>query len=262
MPTPQATEASTQPPVQASNEANFSESLPEDLRGDATLQKFKDVGGLAKSYLELQKMTGSSVRIPGENATPEEQAKFFARLGRPESPEKYALQRPELPEGMKWDEKLEGEFRSTAHQIGLNDKQAQALLGWYSKWQLGQMENFEAGMKQTEEALKKEWGGDYEGKKALAQRAVVKLVDEEAQNILLNTALGNNASLIKLFARVGEILGESPSPHGESSMEAGASEEILAIMNNPKHAYWNDRDSGHEEAVQKMKALREKALKR
>ena len=43
--------------------------LPEDLRDNDTLSKFKDVGALGNSYLELQKMVGSRIKLPAEDAS-------------------------------------------------------------------------------------------------------------------------------------------------------------------------------------------------
>jgi hypothetical protein len=42
--------------------------VPEALR--PRVEKFKDVGTLAKSYAELESAAGSMVRIPAENASP------------------------------------------------------------------------------------------------------------------------------------------------------------------------------------------------
>lgn len=51
-------------------------SFPEEIRQDASWQKFDDVGSVAKSYVELQKMTGRSIAIPDEKALPEDVEKW------------------------------------------------------------------------------------------------------------------------------------------------------------------------------------------
>ncbi len=42
-----------------------------EFANNQSLQEYKDINGLAKSHIELQKMMGSSIRIPAENASPE-----------------------------------------------------------------------------------------------------------------------------------------------------------------------------------------------
>ena len=43
-------------------------TLPEDLQANSSLHKFKDTGGLAKSYMELEGKMGNSMRVPGADA--------------------------------------------------------------------------------------------------------------------------------------------------------------------------------------------------
>jgi len=52
------------------------QSFPEEIRQDASWQKFDDVGGIAKSYVEIQKMAGRSIAIPDEKAAPEDLEKW------------------------------------------------------------------------------------------------------------------------------------------------------------------------------------------
>jgi len=94
-------------------------SLPEELRTEKSLEKYKSVPEVAKAYVEASKLMGNAVHMPKADATQEEFDKFYARLGRPESPDKYELKRPENPAGGQWDEGLEKEFRTAAHASGL-----------------------------------------------------------------------------------------------------------------------------------------------
>jgi hypothetical protein len=63
-----------------SDSVSFIDSLPEDLRSEPSLADFKDLSGLAKSYVSAQKMLGSSVRIPTEEASPEAREEFYSKL--------------------------------------------------------------------------------------------------------------------------------------------------------------------------------------
>ena len=46
--------------------------MSDDLKENATLQKFKDVGSLSSSYLSMQEMLGSRVKMPSEESSEDE----------------------------------------------------------------------------------------------------------------------------------------------------------------------------------------------
>src|SRR5690349_5364801 len=47
---------------------SWTSSLQEELRKEAGLAKFKDISGLAKSYLEAEKRISGSVKLPTEKS--------------------------------------------------------------------------------------------------------------------------------------------------------------------------------------------------
>src|SRR6185437_3686507 len=105
-------------------------ALPPDVAKQyPTLTKFKDLPSLAKSYAELEKSYGSSLRMPAPDAPQEERDAFYSKLGRPESPDKYEIK---FGEGVAVDDKLLGSFREAAHKLGLSQQQAQALGEWWA----------------------------------------------------------------------------------------------------------------------------------
>jgi hypothetical protein len=52
------------------------DSLPEGIKNDPGIKDFKSPEDLAKSFINLQKMLGNSIRPPGPDATPEDKKKF------------------------------------------------------------------------------------------------------------------------------------------------------------------------------------------
>ena len=155
--------------------------LPEDLRDNDTLSKFKDVGALGNSYLELQKMVGSRVKLPAEDATEEDINSFYNQIGRPETPDKYELN---IPESNYQQEKIK-EFLDQAHASGLTNKQAQAAVDFYHSMEVDGQVNSDAAMQQArldaETSLKKEWGPtDYAKNLAVSRRAFNRFADEPA----------------------------------------------------------------------------------
>lgn len=229
--------------------ADWRASLPEELRSEESIKNFKDVADLTKGFVETKKMVGNAIRIPKADAKPEEFDAFYARLGRPETPDKYEFTRPQVPENVKYDEEMETAFKGMAHKAGLSPRQAQALLEGYNEMQVKRLSGYTGQMEQGIAALKKEWGANYEKQIGLASRVVKEVGGEEMINLLNETGLGNHPTLVKFFAKLGAesadpgfIIGED---HHDAASQDAIKLKINEIMNDPKHPY-NDSHAGYE----------------
>lgn len=90
-----------------------------------------DVKALAKKAYEQEKLIGGAVKLPGKDATDEERAAFFNKLGRPEKEDGYELTVPkELPEDLPYDGERAKSFKSIAHKLGLSAEQAKGVHDW------------------------------------------------------------------------------------------------------------------------------------
>lgn len=124
------------------------EALPEDIRFvedkdtkekkvNPTLEKFKDIPSLAKSYLEAQKVISSKGVILPNLKDPKDVERFHtemskAGLGRPETPEGYKFTDPQgLREDIAKQNALDKPFAQWAHKAGLTQAQAQELRAAY-----------------------------------------------------------------------------------------------------------------------------------
>ena len=117
-------------------------SLPEDIRSDPSWEKFNDLKDIPKSYVELQKMNGNALRIPDENATPEDVEKWkgdnlpkLAARGMIDLPaakaEDYKL--PTI-EGAKFDDGLVNSFvKEVALETKMTPKQFEAVVAFQHK---------------------------------------------------------------------------------------------------------------------------------
>lgn len=126
-----------------------------------------DPKALATKAFNQEKLLGSSIRLPGKDATPEERDAFLNKLGRPEAADKYELKAPaNMPEGLPYDGEVATGFRAAAHAAGLSQAQAAALHDWYvgmaSEAYNGQaqasQEALAAKATQATEELVKLWG--------------------------------------------------------------------------------------------------------
>lgn len=170
------------------------------------------------SYAELEKLQGSSLRVPGQDAPKEEWDKFHARLGRPEKPEAYEFKRPEgLPENVPYSDELATQAKGWFHEAGLPPRQAQSLhdkwIGYVASQQQAAIEAQGKAVTEAHDVLVKDWGPtDSEGFKArhqLANRAITQLglVDSfKKGGILLPDGALTDATLAKALAQVGEAM--------------------------------------------------------
>ena len=262
------------PDPNAGNLTDWRGGLPEDLRAEKSLEVIKgkdwsEAGPtLAKSYVEAQKMIGGSVRIPKEDAKPEEIAAFYGKLGRPEAPEKYDFQRPMLPQGA-WSEDAEKEFRKLAHDHGLTNKQVQALVKYHGDTILGAMQQTARQTEANVAEIKRKYGADFGNRAAMAEKAVFYLSEEagvpfeRVKEFLESTGLGNHPVLFELFGKLGESYLEHGFIRAEGipgSAKEAALAKIKAIQADPKHPFWND-GPGHKEAMEEWESLHKQAYK-
>ncbi|MBL4837750.1 MAG: hypothetical protein JKY34_09245 [Kordiimonadaceae bacterium] len=97
------------------------------------------VNAMIESYSALEKKQGSSLTMPGENATPEERAAFFDKASSawaPQSGDGYHYAMPaELPADFAYNQDFVTEASGWFHEAKLTPTQAQFL---HDKW-VGQM---------------------------------------------------------------------------------------------------------------------------
>lgn len=238
-------------------------SLPEALRGEKTFDKFNDpdpdkvFGKIAESYFNLEKHAGGAVRIPGENATPEERRAFYARLGVPEKPEGYGIE-VKVPEGLPWDKAAEGRFVSKAHELGLTKAQVQGVLDHY----LGDVQAAVTAQAQAKAAtaesaygeMQKEWGGLTDRNVALVQRVVKEFGGDEFAGYLDESGLGNDPRLMRFVHKVGGMLLEDNLIQGGTTLgitKLDAKAELDKIMTSPEYM------KGDKATIERVRELAE-----
>lgn len=103
-------------------------ALNEDNSAWLANKGFKSNDDIVNSYRNLERQLGNSVTLPGDDAKPEDLAKFRSRLGVPDKPDGYELKLPDgLPEQMPYPDEDVAAFKGWAHEAGLTPKQAQAI---------------------------------------------------------------------------------------------------------------------------------------
>ena len=185
----------------------------------------------------------------------------------PDNAHAYALKRPDLPQGIPWDEGFEKAALPIAHGLGLSPQQLQGLVDFYAGHQA---EAFAAAgrARQLEEtrateALRAEWGPDYAVKLSQAARAARYFGGDELVNLLNESGLGNNPQLIRAFEKAGALLGEdslkgAAESSGRSLAPADAMRKARELMQKP--GYLKREHPDHFDLVAEVNAMFERAL--
>jgi hypothetical protein len=232
--------------------------LSEDLQGNDTLSKFKDVSSLGNSYVELQKLVGSRVKVPTDDSTEEDVNSFYNQIGRPESPDKYSI---DLPSDSYPQEVIQS-FLKEAHASGLTNKQAQSAINFYNTIETDGQINSDAAMQQAkvdaESALKKEWGpSEYAKELAVSRRAFNRFADDDLKAFVNETGVTNNVAMIKFLNRIGKAFSEPDM--GGAGKDSGSIDgdsakiEISAMLKDKTHKYnealFDNTHPKHAEAI-------------
>lgn len=239
------------------------DSMPEELRDNATLKKYKGVDELANAYINAQKhISAEKIVIPGKGATEADWTNVFKKLGLPEGLDKY-----ELKFGEKTDKQFADSFKEQAFKSGVLPTQAQKLVEWFDKQastgavelQKAQVADIEKGLN----GLKAEWGDAYQANMARAVRAVNELGGKEVMAAFDATGAGNDPRILKFLAGVAKTLWKEDSSAGagtgannlNSVSPDQAQAQIKSIQGDTTHPYHHADHPAHKEAVKEMQKL-------
>lgn len=258
-------EGSSEPLTQTeTSDTSWKDSLPEDLRDNPSIRDIKDVDSLAKSFVHAQSMMGKDkVVIPGPNASDEERSDFYSRLGRSE---KYSIPKPDMPEGVEFDQELSDKMLGIMHKAGLSDSQAKAIYDSYNEYEREfhskTQKDMETRNGEWKQQIKTDWGKAYDTELAKAQNAMTEFGGDELKQWMNKTGEGDNPLLLKFFAKVGGLISEPNVSTSERSnfgvYTPGAAQEEIANLKLDKDfqsAYMDSAHPAHKDALDKMTKL-------
>ena len=252
----------------AGSQNDWTAHIPQEYAAEKFWEplKGKGFGDVLKTYAEAQKFIGGSIRLPGEKDAPQDREKklndVYAKLGRPESPEKYDLKLPEV-NGVKWDDNAVGMFKQTAHKLGLNSTQLNGLLTMYGEHLKTGLPNIEALNQKGAQALQEHWGVNAKRNAVMAengfkQLALAELGAEGSERLLdaINASgFGSNPDFVRVVARIVSETGEDKYVDGVDNhrTDEQTDDEIRTLMGSKE--YMDDRLPGHQAAVDKVRRL-------
>lgn len=268
-----ATETVEAPAASESNdsqntEISWRDSLSEDIRGDATLARYKDVESLAAAHINLRSHMGrDKISKP---QTEDDWQEVYNFLGRPESAEAYEVALPDdAPDAIKaqFSEAKLNDFKAKAHALGLNQNQVAELVKWQAEGLVadfgGQAEAHEKAMADAEAALKEKWGRAYDQNLGYANKAFEKFGGDALVEVMESSGLGNNPAVLEAFANIAKAtmpdsdLAGPVGAAGAALTPDEAKAQAAEIMSNP--AYMDKRHPEHNALVRKVGKLFEAA---
>ena len=252
----------------AGSQNDWTAHIPQEYAAEKFWEplKGKGFGDVLKTYAEAQKFIGGSIRLPGEKDAPQDREKklndVYAKLGRPESPDKYDLKLPDV-NGVKWDDNAVGMFKQTAHKLGLNSTQLNGLLTMYGEHLKTGLPNIEELNQKGAQALQEHWGVNAKRNAVMAengfkQLALAELGAEGSERLLdaINASgFGSNPDFVRVVARIVSETGEDKYVDGVDNhrTDEQTDDEIRTLMGSKE--YMDDRLPGHQAAVDKVRRL-------
>jgi hypothetical protein len=243
---------------------SWKEAISEEFRDDPNIAKFTELDALAKSYINATRMIGQDkVAVPNQNSTDDQWSEVYDKLGRPESPDKYKLEINS--ESTQIDEGAIKSFTENAHQLGLNNKQAQGILEYYKNSMEGTAQqariDTETAQANAEAELRKEWGRSFDENIKKAGAVAKANMSPEILDMQLKdgTRLGDHPTIIKGFANIANLMSEDKMiGTGEDNQTSGRDldSEISSLVNDRDGPYWNKSHPDHDKIVQQVFTLR------
>lgn len=264
-------------PVEGASVPPWMEELPEGDIEFARNKGWMRPADLVREYRDLEAMVGpNQVRMPNSDTSPEEVDAFWSRLGRPAAPDGYSFSPGETATG--YDNELAEWFREAAYAVNMPADMAHKLHDQFLQARLEQAAaHWQADRDRAAEAvstLSQEWGSSYHTNLELARRAVAELGGPDLKEVLEETGLGDDPSLVRAFAAIGRRIYAEERIESQGDFEAAAKSqasdtpahpgpaiaaqrEILRLRSDDKFmlAYADRAHPSHEIAQAEMDAL-------
>jgi hypothetical protein len=233
-------------------------SLPQELLGNETLNRFDSLGDLAKGFVETKSLVGQSIRIPPKEAgeaarqeflnklihnapdvmlkphfeEPEQSEEFYRTLGKPEAPDKY-----QNPEGTQLAPEVEAELRSVLHKANLTNAQYQKAIAEFAAMHKTVQDNLTTQQQSQLDALQGKWGMTAQERFAAAEKANAEFFPGREFKQLTAAEIEGLFNISKSLLGKGAQVATQPGGASEKLPPDEAQRRAAEILNNP--AYWD-----------------------
>jgi len=200
------------------------------LRDSQSLKAFKGHQEVANAYVSLERKLGANPITRPTNDTPEEQARFYSELGRPDDAAGYDFENLSFGEGDgeveidSSDWLLDG-MREPFHNLGLEGGQARGVVTKFNE--LIAENAAETAANQAQQSVdsnahfRREWGTNFDSNLSIANSAGRQLLGDDFPGLLdavdpSGVQYKNNRGFINKLLNFGNELGEDRLGSGSS----------------------------------------------
>lgn len=208
---------------------DFINTFDEGVRPFVTNKGWKSTTDILTSYQKLESQIGADKIVLPKDGDAESLKAYRAKLGVPETADKYDVK---LPEGSPVSKEFLDAAKSWFHEASLPPKAVQAIVDKYQAFVTESQKGVEAtkinSIDSERDATFKEWGKDLDGNKAAMQRAYqlaktdLNLSDADYDSL---AGVWGMAKTMKFFAKFGNMVGEHNFHGGEGNKGFGSTPE-------------------------------------
>ena len=227
----------------------------------------KDMNDVVKGYYHAQKMVGADkVVVPTKQSTPEQWKDYYVKAGLPATLDDYQVELPASLDNPEFNKAL----MSKAYEMNIRPDQLSTIVAEMDKLNEQIVTDYEAQQKQeilsTADSLKKEWGADYQRNLLGAQRVIKHFGGEEMLKQVFESPLANDGAFLRLMSKISSQLVKEDTFSKEVTSTFGTSAEqarknINDVYSNRSHAYFDESNPKHKDAVAEMLKWQEIASK-
>lgn len=266
------------------SEDNWLESLPAELRDAPYLAKAESPQDALGKLQHAAKLVGTSVRIPGEDASEDDRATFYAKmaeidgvarlpthddidgvmtllakLGYPEEHTGYKL--PEISD-FEWDSSTGEDLRKYAHKAGMTPGQFTAFATQIAEREALSATTAKSELEDSQKALRTDWGDTLEDREALIRGWMEKSEAPESLRTMLNDRNLDLETMNWLHQTAKQFKGEvtpvskdgnSPTPTMTPGQAGEKMDKILSDLSSMRDSHPRYRELQQElVAVQRL----------
>ncbi len=216
---------------------------------------------MVKSLIHTKQLASGKmegyIKVPGENATPEEVAAYRKAQGVPDAPDGYELKKPEGELGNFYNEEEVKAFAAKAAELGLTKAQAAAL----AEWRLGLSKEFDdkereegrAFLAERDKVFTEAWGAKKDAELVDAQRMLLTL-DHSLKPELVNFLEPKLVVALAAFAKKLNPDTMVAKEQFENKLTPSSlSNDIVTNKSNPDYEAFHDpRHPSHAAVKQKV----------
>ena len=264
-----------EPPVYFGSDGSLAEgwqgTLDEGLREDKTLELFKNVNDLAKSYVSARGMIGkNTMEIPTDASSEVVWDMYHKAGGKPETVADYNLKAPdgfpeEVMEQVFPKAKLEV-WQERFFKAGISKKAADQFIADFAQDILADLQSVkqveEQQMSELKTGLSLEYGAAYDQKKHIGNMAIEEGTKGDLEfKTRLTDKFGNDPDFIRYSINLGEKFAEGKPPNfANIPTPADYQTQIDEIMANP--LYMKGTTKERMKLAEQVMALRTKMAER